>query len=140
MKKIIFSLLLVAASATYSQAQSAVISDQNQAAIKNYDGINGSVSYVISPTERMNINYSLSPKNPSTEARFTLSTADATYFAAIVRNESGKVVLKWKAEQIRDAYILNWDLSKFKAGNYTIDIYTADNDSKSVKQLTFTKL
>ncbi len=139
MKKVFLCTLVTVAGLCYNaKAQSEGMAPQNADAIKSYDGFRGVFEYPVSASERISINYSFSPKAPSSEARFTVSTANPIVVKASIKNEAGKEVLHWVPEHVSNAYIFNWDLSKLKVGNYTLDLYTAD-DPKSIRQIAFTK-
>lgn len=134
-----FFLLLLLGGMTIHEARAQKINPINERAAKSFDGIRGFADYVLSSSERINVNYSMSPKSPSSSVHFTLSTANPMRFRVIIRNEAGKVVLDWSPEQVSHSYILDWDITRFSPGNYNLDIYGRD-DAASFTQLAFTKL
>lgn len=120
-------------------AQSSTVSTQNSDAVKNYDGIRGNFGYALSSTESLNVNYSLTPKNPTSIAHLMLHTPDPMPLSANITNASGKVVLSWTPQE--KVYLYNTDLnvSSLSAGVYTVNVYMG-TENKSIHSFSFSKL
>lgn len=117
-------------------AQSAL--NPNEEYLKNQDALTGRFELPLNERERMNVNYSLSPKNPSSEALFLLHTPTPMPLTANVTDASGKVVYTWKPEQQVYMYNVRWDLSKLKPGKYDVNIFS-NGSSEKVFQFVFVK-
>ena len=139
MKKLLSFLSIVLFFGYSANAQSATISKANADAINNLDAIVGKFGYALSSTETMNVNYSLSPKNPSTTANLMLHTPNPMPLSAKIMDESGKVVLSWTPDTKVYLYQTSLNISSLKAGIYTVNIFMG-TDKKSIHQFNFTKL
>lgn len=138
MKKLLFIFTIALGFTTASKAQSADISAENANAINNYDGVRGNFEYALNDRERVNVNYALNPKNPTTVAHFMLHTPEAMPLWATVTDAAGKVVLTWKPEQKVYLYNADWNVSKLTSGTYTVNVYM-DAEKKSIYQFNFSK-
>lgn len=138
MKKLLFIFTLALGFTVNAKAQTGAIATQNADAIKNYDGVRGNFEYALNARERVNVNYALTPKNPTTVAHFTVHTPDAMPFWATVSDASGKTVYTWKPEQKVYLYNADWNIASLSAGTYTVKIYL-ETDKKSIYQFDFTK-
>lgn len=138
MKKLLFIFALALGFAQTSKAQTSTVSAQNADAVKNYDGVAGHFDYALSATERVNVNYALTPKKPTTVAHFMIHTPDPMPFSATVSDASGKVVYTWKPETKVYLYNVDWNVSALASGNYTVNIYMG-TDKKSIYQFSFNK-
>ena len=138
MKKLFLIVVIAIGFNMDSIAQSATISKANADAINNLDAIVGKFGYALSSTETMNVNYSLSPKTPSTTANLMLHTPNPMPLSAKIMDESGKVVLSWSPETKVYLYQTSLNISSLKVGIYTLNIYMGE-DKKSIHQFNFTK-
>lgn len=120
-----------------SKAQSAMGNPQNTEYPK-MDGVGGHFDYIMSARERMNVNYSLTPAHPADKAKLFLHTPEAMPLWATVTNKEGKVVLTWKPEVKNYIYNAELNISKFKSGDYTVNIYMGD-EKNSIHTINFTK-
>ena len=138
MKNLLFAIALLLGYSFSVSAQSATVSTQNADAVKNYDGVMGNFSYALSAKESLNVNYSLTPKNPTTVAHLMLHTPDPMPLSAKIMDATGKVVLSWKPEQ--KVYLYNADLnvSSLTAGTYTVNVFMG-TDAKSIHSFNFNK-
>jgi hypothetical protein len=139
MKKMLLVSSLALVCSFASTAQSATISKANADAVTNLDAVAGSFGYALSATETLNVNYSLSPKNPTTTANLMLHTPDPMPLSAKIMDASGKVVLSWTPTNKVYLYQSSLNTSSLKAGVYSVNLYMG-SDKKSIHQFTFTKL
>ncbi|MES2477950.1 MAG: hypothetical protein V4561_02610 [Bacteroidota bacterium] len=138
MKNLIFIFALVIGCSLNSSAQTSTISTQNSDAVKNYDGVRGNFDYALSATERLNVNYSLTPKNPSTVAHLMLHTPDPMPLSAKIMNAAGKVVMTWTPDTKVYLYNADLNIASLEAGTYTVNVYMG-SDSKSIHNFSFSK-
>lgn len=138
MKKLFLIVVIAIGFNMDSMAQSATISKANADAISNLDAVAGNFGYALSATETLNVNYSLSPKSPSTTANLMLHTPNPMPLSAKIMDETGKVVLTWKPETKVYLYQTSLNISSLKVGTYTVNIYMGE-DKKSIHQFNFTK-
>jgi hypothetical protein len=138
MKKLFTILFLALLLREETSAQSAVVSPQNSEAVKNYDGVAGNFGYAISATETLNVNYSLTPKNPTTIAQLMLHTPNPMPLSAKIMDASGKVVLTWTPETKVYLYNVDLNVSSLKSGTYTVNLYMG-TDPKSIYNFNFNK-
>jgi hypothetical protein len=120
-----------------AQSESSV-SAQNADAVKNYDGVRGNFGYALSATETMNVNYALTPKNPSTVAHLMLHTPEAMPMSAKIVDATGKVVLTWTPEKKVYLYEVDLNVSALGSGSYTVQLYMG-TDKKSMYNFSFNK-
>jgi outer membrane lipoprotein-sorting protein len=139
MKKLFLIVVIALGFNMASTAQSATISKANADAVNNLDAVAGSFGYALSATETLNVNYSLSPKNPTTTANLMLHTPDPMPLSAKVMDASGKVVLSWTPANKVYLYQATLNVSPLKSGVYSVNLYMG-TDKKSIHQFTFTKL
>jgi hypothetical protein len=139
MKKLFLIVVIALGFNIDSTAQSATISKPNADAITNLDAVAGSFGYALSATETLNVNYSLSPKNPSTTANLMLHTPNPMPLSAKIMDQSGKIVLSWTPSSKVYLYQTSLNVSSLKAGVYSVNLYMGE-DKKSIHQFTFTKL
>jgi outer membrane lipoprotein-sorting protein len=139
MKKLFLIVVIALGFNMASTAQSATISKANADAVTNLDAVAGSFGYALSATETLNVNYSLSPKNPTTTANLMLHTPDPMPLSAKVMDASGKVVLSWTPANKVYLYQATLNVSPLKSGVYSVNLYMG-TDKKSIHQFTFTKL
>lgn len=139
MKKLFLIVVIALGFNMASTAQSATISKANADAVTNLDAVAGSFGYALSATETLNVNYSLSPKNPTTTANLMLHTPDPMPLSAKVMDASGKVVLSWIPANKVYLYQATLNVSPLKSGVYSVNLYMG-TDKKSIHQFTFTKL
>jgi hypothetical protein len=139
MKKLFLIVVIALGFNIDSTAQSATISKPNADAIANLDAVAGSFGYALSATETLNVNYSLSPKNPSTTANLMLHTPNPMPLSAKIMDQSGKIVLSWTPSSKVYLYQTSLNVSSLKAGVYSVNLYMGE-DKKSIHQFTFTKL
>lgn len=137
MKSTLLTLVSIFFIGFSSNAQSS-ISSQNAEAVKNYDGISGRFGYALNERETMNVNYSITPKTPTTVAHLMLHTPEAMPLSAKIVDASGKEVLSWVPTQ--KVYLYNSDLnvSKLVAGTYTVQLFMGD-DAKIIHSFNFSK-
>lgn len=138
MKKIIITLGIFLGFHVCVRAQAVSLAPKNETIAKSFNGQHGYFSYKITAQESISINYSFSPLHPTTEAHFTVSTAEPRLFWATIKDESDKVVYTWRDTELSNAYISDWNIARLKKGKYVIDIYTDSND-ESIYQIPFTK-
>lgn len=138
MKKLLLISSFVLACSISALAQSATISKANADAISNLDAVAGNFGYALSATETMNVNYSLSPKNPSTTANLMLHTPEPMPLSAKILDATGKVVLSWKPDSKVYLYQTSLNISSLKPGIYSVNIYMGE-DKNSIHQFNFTK-
>lgn len=138
MKKLFFVFALALGFAPSTYAQSGIVSAQNADAISKYDGIMGHFDYALNAREHVNVNFGLTPKNPTNVAHFMIQTPDPMPFSATVTDASGKVVYTWVPSNKVYLYQADWNVSALKAGAYTVNIYLG-KESKSIHQFSFTK-
>ena len=138
MKKLFLIVVIAIGFNMDSIAQSATISKANADAINNLDAIAGNFGYALSATETMNVNYSLTPKNPTSTANLMLHTPDPMPLSVKILDESGKTVLSWVPETKVYLYNKSLNLASLKAGTYTVNIFMGA-DKKSIHQFNFTK-
>ena len=139
MKKLFLIVVIALGFNIDSTAQSATISKANADAVAAVDAVAGSFGYALSTTETLNVNYSLSPKNPTTTANLMLHTPDPMPLSAKIMDASGKVVLSWTPTNKVYLYQSSLNTSSLKAGVYSVNLYMG-TDKKSIHQFTFTKL
>jgi hypothetical protein len=139
MKKLFLIVVIALGFNIDSTAQSATISKANADAVAAVDAVAGSFGYALSATETLNVNYSLSPKNPTTTANLMLHTPDPMPLSAKIMDASGKVVLSWTPTNKVYLYQSSLNTSSLKAGVYSVNLYMG-TDKKSIHQFTFTKL
>ena len=139
MKKLLLASSFVLVCNFSASAQSATISKANADAVAAVDAVAGSFGYALSVTETLNVNYSLSPKNPTTTANLMLHTPDPMPLSAKIMDASGKVVLSWTPTNKVYLYQSSLNTSSLKAGVYSVNLYMG-TDKKSIHQFTFTKL
>jgi hypothetical protein len=139
MKKLFLIVVIALGFNIDSTAQSATISKPNADAITNLNAVSGSFGYALSATETLNVNYSLSPKNPSTTANLMLHTPNPMPLSAKIMDQSGKIVLSWTPSSKVYLYQTSLNVSSLKAGVYSVNLYMGE-DKKSIHQFTFTKL
>lgn len=137
MKSTILTLVSLFFLVLGSNAQSTV-SAQNADAVKNYDGVSGRFGYALNERETMNVNYSITPKNPTTVAHMMLHTPEAMPLSAKIMDASGKQVLSWMPEQKVYLYNVDLNVSKLSAGTYTVQLYMGA-DTKMIHSFNFTK-
>lgn len=138
MKKIFFTLGIFLGFHVCVRAQAVSLAPNNETIAKSFNGQHGYFSYKITAQESISINYSFSPLHPTTQAHFTVSTAEPRLFWATIKDESDKVVYKWQATELSNAYISDWNIARLKKGKYVIDIYT-DSSEQSIYRMLFTK-
>ena len=138
MKKLLFIFSIVLFCESSANAQSATISKANADAINSFDGISGNFGYALSATEAMNVNYSLTPKNPTSTANLMLHTPEPMPLSIKIMDESGKTVLSWVPEAKVYLYNKSLNVSSLKAGTYSVNIFMG-TDKKSIHQFNFTK-
>lgn len=138
MKKILFALSLAFCFSNPSNAQSSTVSKANIDAVSNYDGILGRFDYSISPTEHLNVNYSLTPKNPATVAHLMLNTPDPMPFSAKILDDKGNIVLNWIPESKSYLYNADLNIASLSSGAYTIHIFMG-KEPNSIYHFSFNK-
>ncbi len=106
--------------------------------VKEFDGVGGHFLYQLNEREKVNVNYSLTPKNPSNTAHFMIHTPSPMPFRANILDASGKKVFSWKPQQQVYLYNADWDISSLKKGNYTVQIFLGD-EPKSIYEINFMK-
>ena len=138
MKKLFFVFALALGFAPSTYAQSGIVSAQNAEAISKYEGTMGHFDYALNAREHVNVNFGLTPKNPTSVAHFMIQTPDPMPFSAKVSDASGKVVYTWTPANKTYLYQAEWNVSGFKSGTYTVSIYLG-KEEKSIYQFSFTK-
>lgn len=138
MKQLFLIFALFAGAATSSFAQSSKPVNQNEEAVKNFDGTGGRFEFALNERERVNVSYALTPKKPTATARFMIHTPMSTAFSAAIVDASGKTVYNWKPQDVAYAYDVNWNLSALAKGEYTVKIFL-NNKAESVNEFTFSK-
>lgn len=138
MKNLLFIFAVLIGCSLNASAQTSTVSTQNSDAVKSYDGVRGNFNYALSATEQLNVNYSITPKNPTTVAHLMLHTPNPMPLSAKIMNAAGKVVLTWTPDS--KVYLYNADLnvSSLEAGTYTVNLYMG-SDSKSIHNFSFSK-
>ena len=137
MKKLFVTFAIVLGLGTVSKAQSAVV-NANEEAVKNYDGVRGNFLYPLNDREKVNVNYDLTPKHPTSVAHVTIHTPNPMPFSANITDAAGKVVHTWKPESQVYLYKADWNIEKLPAGKYNVNLFMGDN-KQSIYTFQFSK-
>lgn len=138
MKNLLLIFAVLVGCGFNAAAQTSTVSTQNSDAVKNYDGVLGNFTYALSSTESLNVNYSLTPKNPTSTVHLMLHTPDPMPLSAKIMDASGKVVLSWTPESKVYLYNVDLNISGLTSGKYTVNVFMG-TDSKSIHSFSFSK-
>ncbi|MES2480171.1 MAG: hypothetical protein V4561_13870 [Bacteroidota bacterium] len=139
MKKMLFVFSLAICFNNQSNAQSSTVSKANTDAVNSYNGILGRFDYSISASEHLNVNYSLTPKNPTSVAHLMLNTPNPMPFSAKVLDDKGKVLLNWTPESQSYLYNAELNIASLSSGVYTVHIFMG-KEPNSIYHFSFNKL
>ncbi len=134
MRVVLFIFLTFISTSVYSQ----VIENENVKAQKELEkqGYFGHFGYQLDDVHNINVNYSITPKVPTSIANFNLHTPENRPLNIVVTNTQGKKLVE--ANFTRNEYIKEGtlDLSNLKAGKY---IYLIQWDGKEAFEIPFEK-
>lgn len=132
MKKLLIALALFAAIPAVAQE------NENEKAMRELEkqGYFGNFGYRPDEIHTINVNYSITPRVPTTEVNVVLHTPEPRPLSIVVLNDQGKKVKSWDVQ--RDEYIKEGtiDVSSLKAGKYKYAILW---DGKSAYEIPFEK-
>lgn len=134
MKKILFVLALFASASISAQG----IENENIKAKKELEkkGYFGHFDYKLDDIHAVNVNYSITPKVPTSTATFSLHTPEDRPLSIVVTNSQGKQLIS--GEFSRNEYIKEGtlNLSSLKPGKY---IYVIKWEDKEAFEIPFEK-
>jgi hypothetical protein len=138
MKNLLLTLLCGLSFSLESIAQSSSVSSQNEDVVSSYDGITGRFEYPLNASERLNINYTLTPKKPTTVAHLMLHTPDPMPLSAKILDENAQVVLTWTPETKTYLYQTDLNVSSLPIGSYSVHLFMG-TEPKSIYHFSFNK-
>ncbi|GEM_PF-1883630 len=99
-------------------------------------GYSGHFNHKLGENRSVNVNYSFTPLNPTTEVNFVLHTPTPRPLSFTITDAAGKVVAEFKPEEHKYMEKGTLDVSNLKAGKYEYKIYW---DKELAYKIPFTK-
>lgn len=138
MKKVLYILAVVFSINGASETFAAPPPNQNELARIEQEkkGYIGNFTHLLEEKYQINVNYSFTPKVPTTQVDFMLHTPEARPLSIAIKDNNGKVVLEWAPKQENYYHEGSIDVSKLKKGKYT---YVIMWDGVSTHEIDFEK-